>query len=418
VSLLEYRICDHPGTAAIIASANADHRKWFLEQLNAHSWSAEEAWGGADALAKVEVGGCRALFLDRRLPDLDVDELVSIIQQSHPKVVVLVMDFETQEASIVEDLCSSPDARELLRFLETPHPASGAAERPISYSSFQTVQEPLPGMIGTSEAIQRVYRLARLVALRNTSILLQGETGTGKELVARAIHQISPRTDKPFVIVNCDAIPETLLESELFGFTRGAFTGALQSRLGRIHAAQGGTLLLDEVGEFPLSMQSKLLRFLQDGEVQRLGSSDVFKVDVRVIAATNANLEALMAERRFRRDLYYRLAVFPIELAPLRERPGDALLLAQHFLKSLCREAAVPVKSVSPKTVAMIESYPWPGNVRELQHAVERAFILAEEEPTLRLKHFSLLGQQEIAKKLRHETTGWHFPCDAVTRHA
>src|ERR1700743_2595794 len=174
-------------------------------------------------------------------------------------------------------------------------------------------------MIGSSRAMEQVYRLVQMVAARDTTVLVTGETGTGKELVAGAVHALSKRAKHPFVVVNCAAIPESLLEAELFGHARGAFTGAVQSRLGRIHVAQGGTLFLDEVGELPLSMQAKLLRFLQSGEVQRLGSSDVFQVDVRVIAATNATLLERVAAGTFRQDLYYRLAVFPIHLPPLRE---------------------------------------------------------------------------------------------------
>jgi transcriptional regulator with GAF, ATPase, and Fis domain len=190
--------------------------------------------------------------------------------------------------------------------------------------------------------------------------------------------------------VNCAAIPETLLESELFGYSRGAFTGAFQSRLGRIHAAHSGTLFLDEVGGLPLGMQGKLLRFLQDGEVQRLGSPDVFRVDVRVIAATNADLTRAMAEGRFHDALYYRLSVFPIELAPLRARREDILPLATHFLDSFCREAAVPFKSMSLEVAKSLQAYAWPGNVRELEHVIERAFILSESGSVLRSEHVDL----------------------------
>ena len=244
-------------------------------------------------------------------------------------------------------------------------------------------------MLGTCEAMRRVYRLARLIVPRDTTVYLMGETGTGKELVARAIHQLGPRSHNPFVVINCAAIPETLLEAELFGHVRGAFTGAVQSRLGHIQAAHGGTLLLDEVGELPLGMQAKLLRFLQQGEVQRLGSSDIFRVDVRVIAATNANLSRRVEEGRFREDLYYRLAVFPIQLAPLQARGKDILRLAEHFLHTFCAEAGVPVKRISQAAAELLEHYAWPGNVRELKHRVERAFILSEIGEELLPAHFT-----------------------------
>jgi transcriptional regulator with GAF, ATPase, and Fis domain len=219
--------------------------------------------------------------------------------------------------------------------------------------------------------------------------LITGETGTGKELIARGIHAISPRVKGPFVVVNCAAIPETLLEAELFGHARGAFTGAIQSRLGRLHGAHGGTLLLDEVGELPAGMQAKLLRFLQDGEVQRLGSSEVFRVDVRVLCATNVDLLRSVQQGTFRRDLYYRLAVFPLELPPLRERKEQIAPLVRLFLNAQCEQAGVAPKGISAAAAAALGQYSWPGNVRELQHAVERAFILSEDSPQLCPAHFS-----------------------------
>jgi transcriptional regulator with GAF, ATPase, and Fis domain len=248
--------------------------------------------------------------------------------------------------------------------------------------------ESLPGMTGHSPSLRRVYRLARLVAPRQTTVLLTGETGTGKELVARALHTLSPRRERPFVVINCAAIPEPLMEAELFGYNRGAFTGAFQSRMGRIQLAQNGTVLLDEVGDLPLSMQAKLLRFLQEGEVQRLGSSDSVRVDTRVVAATNANLARLVKEGRFRDDLYYRLAVFPIEIDPLRFRRQDIPPLSQRFLDHFSQEAHTPAKRFSPLAARALDQYPWPGNVRELRQVIERAFILAEEQPELRPEHF------------------------------
>jgi transcriptional regulator with GAF, ATPase, and Fis domain len=195
--------------------------------------------------------------------------------------------------------------------------------------------------------------------------------------VAGAIHELGKRSRSPLVVVNCAAIPEALLEAELFGQVRGAFTGAVQSRLGRIHVAQGGTLFLDEVGELPLPMQAKLLRFLQNGEVQRLGSSDVYRVDVRVVCATNVRLLDLVQAKQFRLDLYYRLAIFPIAMPPLRERPEDVPALAEHFLEKLSAETGVPRKNLTATALHHLQKAVWAGNVRELQHAIERAFILA-----------------------------------------
>jgi len=252
-------------------------------------------------------------------------------------------------------------------------------------------------MIGTSHAMQQVYDLVRMVAHRDTAVLVTGETGTGKELVAGAIHQLSRRSRHPFVVVNCAAIPEALLEAELFGHARGAFTGAVQSRLGRIHVAQGGTLFLDEIGELPLSMQAKLLRFLQNGEVQRLGSSDVYRVDVRVVCATNVQLPELVKARQFRQDLYYRLAIFPIAVPPLRERAEDIRALSDHFLEKLSEDASLPRKVLSARALAYLQKEMWAGNVRELQHAIERAFILSGNESELGVEHFrSFSGNGEL----------------------
>jgi transcriptional regulator with PAS, ATPase and Fis domain len=220
-----------------------------------------------------------------------------------------------------------------------------------------------------------------------TTVLIAGPTGTGKELVARALHTLSPRSAKPLVVVNCAAIPEALLESELFGYTRGAFTGAVQSQLGRISAAHGGTLFLDEVSELPLGMQAKLLRFLEQKEVQRLGTSEVTRVDVRVIAASNVDLASRAARGDFRQDLFYRLSAFPIELPPLAERRTDIVALAEHFLACMSAAMAIPSPSLSEAAMRILEDHRWTGNVRELQHVMERASILVEGGDTIDASH-------------------------------
>src|SRR5581483_6655912 len=248
---------------------------------------------------------------------------------------------------------------EIVRKIECSLPtAPGIA---ISHSAVpeQEFDSGLPGFLGRSPSVQRLCSMVRLVSQRDTTVLITGESGTGKDVVARALHQLGTRRTKPFVVINCAAIPEALLEAELFGFVKGAFTGAVQSRIGRIHAAQGGTLFLDEIGDLALGLQSKLLRFLEQGEVQRLGSTDTFRVDVRVIAATNANLRQLVQERRFREDLYYRLSIFPLELAPLRERMEDLPLLTQTFLAKFCPHNV----TLSSDAVALLRQHTWPGNV-------------------------------------------------------
>lgn len=387
----------------LVASSRADFRRTVLASLPSAECAAEEAGGGADALLKLGERDFRTLLLDPRLEDLDVNELVETIRARHPAVNVVVLEgkvaheqmsfelegdvaeCETLQASETESAESAGDESEanwISRYLPEagPEPELGGVGQP----------EPLPGMIGTSRTMQQICRLARLVAPRNTAVLIVGATGTGKELVARGVHALSRRSRGPFVVVNCAAIPESLLEAELFGFTRGAFTGAFQSRLGRIHAAHGGTLLLDEVGELPLSMQAKLLRFVQEGEVQRLGSADVFRVDARLIAATNADLLQRVRERQFREDLYYRLSVFPLNLPPLCNRPEDILPLAEHFLAGLCGQSGVAQKSLSLDASKLLRAHAWPGNVRELQHAIERAFVLADDRGQIRAEDFSM----------------------------
>ena len=245
--------------------------------------------------------------------------------------------------------------------------------------------EPLAGMIGDSRPMQAVYRMARRIAPRDMAVLITGATGSGKELVAQGIHRLSARASRAMITINCAAIPEALLEAELFGFTRGAFTGAVQSRLGRIHGAQGGTLFLDEVGELAMPLQAKLLRFLESGELQRLGSPDVFQMDVRVIAASNADLRRKVQAREFRDDLYYRLAVFPIALPSLAERPEDIVPLAQYFLAG-CDSGM----RFTPDAESCLQQYGWPGNVRELRHVVERAAILAAPGRTIEVEHVAL----------------------------
>lgn len=370
----------------LIASSSETFRRNWIGGSPYRALEVEEAAGGADALAKLDTANWSEVLLDRRLHDLDVNEVLHTIRRRHPRLLVRLIDSDTGNAEPA--VAEEPANHNIAEASPAAEAWSEEAEPVQEKFSEPARVEPLPGMMGNSPGLEQVYRMARLVSPRQTTVLITGETGTGKELLARAIHQISPRAKSPFVVVNCAAIPEQLLEAELFGHVRGAFTGAVQSRLGRIHGAQGGTLFLDEVGELPLGMQAKLLRFLQDGEVQRLGSSDVFRVDVRIVSATNSNLQRAVQEKTFRQDLYYRLAVFPLELPPLRLRRKDILPLAEHFLARLATEEEVGPKIISAGAAAMLCQHDWPGNVRELQHMMERAFILAGQEPQLRPIHF------------------------------
>jgi DNA-binding NtrC family response regulator len=247
-------------------------------------------------------------------------------------------------------------------------------------------------LVGGSCSMRVVTELIRLVSPRRASVLITGETGTGKEVVARAIHDASPRASQPLVSINCNAIPGELLESELFGHVRGAYTGAFQSRLGCFEQANRGTLFLDEIGDMPFSLQAKLLRVLQEREFHRLGSSETVRVDVRVIAATNANLAQLVEQGRFRQDLYYRLNVAPIHLAPLRERPEDIPDLVLHFIEKICRNEQIPLKAIPGETISWLMKFPWPGNIRQLENTIESAIALSGTRSTLRMADFSALG--------------------------
>jgi formate hydrogenlyase transcriptional activator len=233
-------------------------------------------------------------------------------------------------------------------------------------------------VIGSTSSFRALLEDVQVVAPTDCTVLIQGETGTGKEVIAQAIHEASPRRQHRFVAVNCAALPAALLESELFGHERGAFTGAVAQRLGRFQSADRGTLFLDEIGELPIELQPKLLRAIQEREVERLGCSHATRVDVRIVAATNQNLKQMVSERRFRMDLYYRLKVFPLTLPPLRERIGDIPLLVDHFVRSYARRQGKSIEFVSDEVMAAIETYSWPGNIRELQNFIERSVILTK----------------------------------------
>ncbi len=245
-------------------------------------------------------------------------------------------------------------------------------------------------LVGESIAMQQLAANVRLLALRRSTVLINGETGTGKEMLARALHTASPRGLLPMVSVNCTALPDTLLESELFGHTKGAFTGAVTSRMGRFEQAHKSSIFLDEIGDMPLETQAKLLRVLQEKEIQKLGSTEVLKVDVRVIAATNVDLEAKVEQGKFREDLFYRLNVVPIRVPPLRERLEDIALLVDHFLEKIAKQEEMNLKYVAPGTITHLMSHHWPGNIRQLENAVDRAITLSGERDSLYPEDFPL----------------------------
>jgi DNA-binding NtrC family response regulator len=245
-------------------------------------------------------------------------------------------------------------------------------------------------LIGESWEIRQVCRTIELVGPRRASVLITGESGTGKEIVARALHMAGPRARGPWVAVNCTALPPNLLEAELFGHVRGAFTGAMQARAGRFEQAHGGTLFLDEIGDLPVELQVKLLRVLQEREFQRLGSSETIQTDVRVVTATNCDLLGRVEQGVFREDLYYRLNVVPIAMPPLRQRRGDIPMLAEHFVAKICAIERIPLKSIAPAALNLLSSYSWPGNVRQLENSIEAGLALSDGRDTLETADFRL----------------------------
>jgi DNA-binding NtrC family response regulator len=370
----------------MVVSSNPDLRRDLLARLESDHWLVVESGSGAEALEKIDAGEASLVLLDPGLPDLEVDEFKAIVHEQYPGVMVIPINPHTGQPMIVTP---SPDSIcfEIVRKIERGSPFRAGTSIPARVTAGEEFsQDGLPGFLGSSPAVRRLCSMVRLVAQRDTTVLITGESGTGKDVVARALHQLGTRRLKPFVVINCAAIPEALLEAELFGFVKGAFTGAVQSRIGRIHAAHGGTLFLDEIGDLPLGLQSKLLRFLEQGEVQRLGSSDSFRVDARVIAATNANLRRRVQEHNFREDLFYRLSIFPIELSPLRDRMEDLDVLTESFLAKFCPHDVV----ISAEASALLQEHTWPGNVRELRNVIERASILVAQGGEIRPDHIIL----------------------------
>ncbi len=340
-------------------------------------------------------------------PRLYLDEEFDHLCTRSPMAAALRAQFGARSALVVPVLATADstaglllaDRREFaftdrdLALMSSLAPQIGLAlENVLAFEQISTLKQQLeqekvsllaemqtgePGeMIGTSEVLLRVLRLIGQVAPTETTVLITGETGTGKELVARALHRRSPRHDQPFIKVNCAALPRELIESELFGHEKGSFTGAIERRIGKFELAQRGTIFLDEIGELPLDLQAKLLRVLQEKEIERVGGQRVVKVDVRVVAATNRLLEAEVAAGRFRADLYFRLAVFPVALPPLRERPEDIAPLMRHFLQRYARRMGKAIHTLASTDLQLLLSYAWPGNIRELEHVIEQAVIL------------------------------------------
>ena len=383
------RIEDRLPIDVFVVSANARIRQDLQGKLMLPRWQVFEAGSGAGALELLRQRNAEEgiLLLDPVLPDLEPDGFNMILRERFPNLQVLMLNSHTGQL-LVGSMSPTPVSTLLADEINKGGAAATTAIPALLPETSRHATDYRPrmrNMIGDSEAMLRTFAITRMVAPRNTTVLVTGESGTGKDLLAQEVHLISARRNQPFVVVNCSAIPEPLLEAELFGYTKGSFTGAVQARIGRIHAAHGGTLFLDEIGDMPLSLQSKILRFLEQGEVQRLGGNDNLKVDVRVVAATNADLKSLIAKQLFREDLYYRLAVFPIHLAPLRERMDDLEELARSFVAKFS-----PAMGLSYAALEILRQHRWPGNVRELRNAIERATILAGTEREIKPEHIVL----------------------------
>jgi transcriptional regulator with PAS, ATPase and Fis domain len=380
---------DRASIDVFVVSPNPRIRQLLHEKLGSSRWNVLESGSGARALELLESNGTDdgVLLLDPMLPDLESNEFHGMVKLRFPNTQILTLNSHTGQL-LIGTSSPTPLSTQLVDLVNRGGAVQTNSVSEIDGQSPRQRSEGrsnLRGMIGDSEPMQRTYALTRMVAARDTTVLVTGESGTGKDLVAQEIHLISPRRRQPFVVVNCSAIPEALLEAELFGYAKGSFTGAVQSRIGRIHAAHGGTLFLDEIGDMPLSLQSKMLRFLEQGEVQRLGGNDNLKVDVRVVAATNADLKKMITEQRFRDDLFYRLSVFPIHLPPLRERMSDLEELATAFTAKFH-----PGVSLGDEALQILLHHTWPGNVRELRNAIERATILVGSGLEIKPEHIFL----------------------------
>ncbi len=376
----------HPPTVLLVDD-DKNSLKGLMKILEQDGYRVLGATNGYEALHLLDQEAVDILVTDMKMPGLDGFALLEEINKREEEVSVIMMTAYGSVHTAVEamkkgaeDYLTKPlNVEELEIILARVWKKRELLLQNTALKEQLRSRYRFANLIGNTPAMQRLFKTITHVAPSKASILILGETGTGKELVARAIHQGSRRAEKPFVTVNCSALAEGVLESELFGHERGAFTGAIRGKQGRFELAHGGTLFLDEVGDMPFTVQTKLLRVLELGEFERVGSEKTLQVDVRLIAATNKNLEAEMRLGRFREDLYYRLNVITLHLPPLRERRDDIPLLADHFLQQYMEENEKKIKGFLPQTIELLQEYPWPGNVRELENIIERAVVLCQE---------------------------------------
>ncbi|MFO0983407.1 MAG: sigma-54 dependent transcriptional regulator [Planctomycetota bacterium] len=375
----------------LIVDDDQHMQKLITYNLQTSGYEVELCPQGEECLRRVDQGGVDLVLLDVMMPGIGGLETLKRLRKTHPDLPVIMVSAKGQVETVVDcihegafDYIQKPfDIERLLLTV-----ANALAQQKLQ-SKLQSLDSELRKhtgfgkIVGRSPGIRKVIELVQRAASAGITVLVSGESGTGKELVARAIHDQGARRDGPFVSLNCAAIPETLLEAELFGHEKGAFTGAIGARMGKFEQAHGGTLFLDEIGEMTPSAQVRLLRALQEREVQRLGSKSPRKVDVHVVSASNRNLEQEVQRGRFRADLFYRVAAFPIFVPPLRERKEDIPLLVEHFLQRWAQRESIPPKRIHPDAMKSLETYPWPGNVRELENVVQRACVIEDTDTLL-----------------------------------
>src|SRR6476646_1902882 len=375
------RAIDRPRPSVLVVEDEPSLRQVIVEGLEADGFAVAQALDGADAVARLHGFAYDALVVDLRLPDANGMDVLEAALTLFPTIrAVVITGFGTVNEAVtaikrgaIDFLIKPFQLSQLSRVLR-----AGIEQRQLRQENAELRAQlqtrfRFDNIIGCSPAMRTVFTTLELVAPMNSTILIEGETGTGKELIARTIHHNSPRRDQHFVAFNAAAIPENLAEAELFGHVKGAFTGAVNARVGRFEMAHKGTLFIDEVASMTLALQAKLLRALQEREIERVGESKPIKLDIRVVAATNVDLKKLVKEGTFREDLYYRLNVVPITLPPLRARREDIALLARHFVQSSCKSNGVAPRTISQAALRTLMDHPWPGNIRQLENAIEHA---------------------------------------------
>ncbi|MBI3047195.1 MAG: sigma-54-dependent Fis family transcriptional regulator [Acidobacteria bacterium] len=404
-----------PGRRAVlVVEDDAELRQTVCESLQASGFAAAESPDAKDAIERLKGFAYDALVTDLNLPDGSGMDVLEEALSRYPQIrAVVVTGFggvadavSAIKRGAVDFLIKPFQLTQLARVLEASIDQLRLREENAELRAQLRERFRFDSIIGRHSTMRQLFATLEQVAPTNSTVLLIGETGTGKELIARTIHHNSPRADKKFVAFNAAAIPETLAEAELFGHAKGAFTGAVSARVGRFELADGGTLFIDEVASMSLPLQAKLLRALQEREVQRLGESKSMKVDIRVITATNSDLRHLVREGSFREDLFYRLNVIPIRLPPLRSRREDIPLLAQHFVNKSCAENGIPPKPITQEVLQMLMAHPWPGNIRQIENAMEHAVAMSMAAPAI--------GPEALPEEVRSQTNSALVPVVSI----